>query len=1096
LKIHFLEEALKKAGPDFNQAALKENTELKVFKITMQKELHRYRKSLNQAEQDLEQYRMHLAEMQEKARRKYMDEGVKEEIERLKKEVEAKETLVEELREKLNEAEEVKKDEFDKLRDDIGDLEAELREKERSLDDKDDEIEVLKASAGKDSNDAKELEEELESAKKDIAELQEDLERANATAQEAIQEKKNAEEDLNELRDEMANKSFHTKGLSRQLEEKASKQEDELNRLRKEHNELKERFEEKSRQEKRLGERIQELGQDTQADKAKFQDDLELARHERDTAKRNFDQISSRLQQALTDARNISEQKDLLQTRHDALTNESRGLQKDLAKAEATIGELEQAVEDERQLALNNDRSLRAHHTSEVQRLAEQIDDLNRQVEDLEGEFAVDRDHWESDRRRLESEKQKAEEKASGLSRTVAKLQEAEGTLSGRELRIQEALESEKLRHRQEEEVLNRQVKELNEDVVSRRLNQEELRVELLKVREQLRIQKREETNLHEKIQGLEDEIEVLQSTLDEEAEHAKEQLAKGQSDVHRQLQNALSDKQTLRGQLADLNIQLASLQASAAQSTVDKDELNLQLQEMQKRLDDTLRHGQEKSELRVAKLRLSSEVDNLKEEKARLLTTIKTLRNEQVAEIERAAAAEGQLVGEIETLKAELAHRTEGRDKDLLSAKSKIRRLETRIKELENRLVEQTKQAQPNEGRDRELVSAKSRAHRLEIRLQELENRLLEQHTIADTSVLEISTLHDDLVESRKKEVKATMQQSKLQQTVRALKSNVSALEHQIQDLHTTKASRDGAARQLELESFRQELDQAHQTVRELRAKNRELEREAITEEERKDLHSLLKSSKLETESISLRLSDREAKIDTLRAQLKRVRDERGHQAKKAEAAARELDTLQSELEGLYTRYESCLEDMAGLQNDWDGERKALLRAATSEGDKRKHEKELKGLAQEIQWIRVKLEREKAFRQSLAWSKGYLGEEIRVRKAWSVYMFPKDLGSHANTFPYNSNEANLGLIAKMGVHAPKLLQKNKPSKLKAAVLMVQAVVRLQRLSSAWREVKQVGDVLQRAKSLKTTASAPKEKRQRTPVRDVEKKRSGKWREV
>ena len=33
-KMHFLEETLRKAGPDFNAAALKENTDLKVDRMT------------------------------------------------------------------------------------------------------------------------------------------------------------------------------------------------------------------------------------------------------------------------------------------------------------------------------------------------------------------------------------------------------------------------------------------------------------------------------------------------------------------------------------------------------------------------------------------------------------------------------------------------------------------------------------------------------------------------------------------------------------------------------------------------------------------------------------------------------------------------------------------------------------------------------------------------------------------------------------------------------------------------------------------------------------------------------------------------------
>lgn len=98
----------------------------------------------------------------------------------------------------------------------------------------------------------------------------------------------------------------------------------------------------------------------------------------------------------------------------------------------------------------------------------------------------------------------------------------------------------------------------------------------------------------------------------------------------------------------------------------------------------------------------------------------------------------------------------------------------------------------------------------------------------------------------------------------------------------------------------------------------------------------------------------------------------------------------------------------------------------------------------------------------------------------------------YANAIPSDSNEANLGLIAKMGVHAPKILRNNQPSKFKAVALMIRATVRLQRLSNAWREVKQVGEGLQKAKTAKAAGSIPKEKRQRTPLKEVERKRLGK----
>jgi len=117
---------------------LKENTELKVDKITMQKELHRYRKTLTAAERDLEIYRRQVEEMQDRIKREHADAGQLEELERLRHGLDAKDAEILELRQQFETG--GQGGDVDKLHDEIGDLEADLREKERLLEDRDDEI--------------------------------------------------------------------------------------------------------------------------------------------------------------------------------------------------------------------------------------------------------------------------------------------------------------------------------------------------------------------------------------------------------------------------------------------------------------------------------------------------------------------------------------------------------------------------------------------------------------------------------------------------------------------------------------------------------------------------------------------------------------------------------------------------------------------------------------------------------------------------------------------------------------------------------------------------------------------------------------------
>ena len=148
LKIHYLEEALRKSGTGFNQAALKENTELKVIRVTMQRELQRCKKSLQQAEQDIEGYRLQLGQFSEKANRRHTDEQMQKEMNWLREKLEVKESLVKKLQEELNKAKEKESDKISKLRDEINELEFTVREKDRLIEGKEEKIASLKGREG------------------------------------------------------------------------------------------------------------------------------------------------------------------------------------------------------------------------------------------------------------------------------------------------------------------------------------------------------------------------------------------------------------------------------------------------------------------------------------------------------------------------------------------------------------------------------------------------------------------------------------------------------------------------------------------------------------------------------------------------------------------------------------------------------------------------------------------------------------------------------------------------------------------------------------------------------------------------------------
>ncbi|KAE8449961.1 hypothetical protein EG329_007100 [Mollisiaceae sp. DMI_Dod_QoI] len=893
LKIHFLEEALRKAGPGFSEAALKENTELKVDKVTMQKELLRYRKTLASAERDVEVYRQQFNEMQEKTKRKHLDDGQREEYDRMRRDLEDKEAELKRLKSQEHE--------FEDLQDRVHDLEADLREKDRLLDDREDEIENLKEDLEKRDGSisnlqeaikkaqrhALELEEkaqvgeELEEAKETIEELEQNLDRfkgelqeAREDRQQAVREKERAEADLEELQEEMSNKSITTKGLSRQIEEKANRLQDDLEQLRHEHVALQEQYNDKIREIHRLEDKFEELKQDGDVVEQRLKDKLELVQSEKETSirekeslskklssvqnelrrgenekemsVRERDSLSQKLKVVQIDLHQLGEEKDLLQTRHDALTNESASLQRDLERSRKAIEDLEDKLDHEKTLALSSEREIRDQYKSEIDRLNDEIEDLRAEIREKERLYDEDIDKWDSERRILESQVQVANEKAAGLQRTIDRLQAAEGTLSGKETKLQQALQSEKERHEGQESILKRQINELNEDVQARRRAVEEVRSELANAREELRLSQREQKSLAEKVEGLEDEVEILQTSLDDESDQAnrditaakqeceslrrqmqslKQELSKAESaaadaheeieafqgdlregegnkeqlnsrlrDVEGQLARIRQEKQNLQDQLSSLNLEVRSLRSSKANVEAERDEIKSQLQAMKQQEEETFRLDQERIDLRASKLKLDGELRRLRDENKIVATEKQTLERELQSEIERATAEENRLNAEVHDLQRILRGSSEKRE--LAAAKQTILQLEGRV-------------------------------HQLEVQIEAGEGQ-------ADTAH-ELSLIRGELSAARQKETEYLQREAAQRDTLRGLKRQITELERKAHDAEISRfvsssphSSVNGSARKSEVVEVRAQLATTHQTLKEVRSQLKESEKQA----------------------------------------------------------------------------------------------------------------------------------------------------------------------------------------------------------------------------------------------------------------------------
>ena len=138
LKIHFLEEHLRKSDPNLNQNALKENTDLQVERATLQRDLSRIKKQLTNSGREAELLKKQLQDGKERSQRDEATQELRNELSSLRRDLEAKDAEIDELQSRQES--EDKDHEIERLKGDIEDLGAELRDKDRIIESKDDEL--------------------------------------------------------------------------------------------------------------------------------------------------------------------------------------------------------------------------------------------------------------------------------------------------------------------------------------------------------------------------------------------------------------------------------------------------------------------------------------------------------------------------------------------------------------------------------------------------------------------------------------------------------------------------------------------------------------------------------------------------------------------------------------------------------------------------------------------------------------------------------------------------------------------------------------------------------------------------------------------
>jgi chromosome segregation ATPase len=1065
LKIHFMEEALSKSKPGYNEAAIKENTELKVDRVTLQTELGKYKRMVTSAEKDLEDYRQQMVQWQERARRKGVDgseaaaeaeraaQAAKEEAERLRRSLEDREADVDRLRQRVDEGGAERYDEMQRLRNEIGDLEAEVRERDRVLGDREDEVDDLKdklrtaedgsgdlrrraleaerrasdaedaarssdsriaelearLAAAEEKDDAAvrrtaeleakvetaeqraresrtraiELESrlvsnsELDEARDAVAELEREAGRMEAQLDEtqrkldvALADKARAEVDLEELQDEMANKSVAPKGVTRQREEKIGRLQAELEQAGLEFEEL----------EKTHASVLAEV------DELKSQ--ARQGRRDAEAAERQRRQLKMELDDARADLARRDDDRNLLGARNETLAGRSAALQQDVARLEGTVHQLEDNVVRERERGLELERHVREQARVEFDRLNKEISALQAEMREKDNLYDNDSDQWQADRLALDASRQRAEERAAALQRTVDRLRERERELeSGRaspskEARLQDAMHAEAQRHRDEETHLKRRISDLEQALDARQVIVAELRSEMAGLRDEMRQRELVLSTQADKADALQDEVELLRATLDDETDQARRQVqeARQQRDdarlqletLRRTAQITASVHQSpapsraaqaqavaqLEKQLQDLTVQLlrANRERQAAQDKValaavetqtlktvaveaqaTREELESQLrrskqqQQQQQRVDTGAASAaaavQERSDLRTAKIQLDNEVRRLRDENramAEQITALEELLEEAVARVEdgRGVAA------------SSLSSASETRD--LAAARRTIRDLERRIDELES-----------------------------DVTMAGLEP--------LNDGNSEASLIRRDLQSARQHELAFLQRESKHKETIRALKRQVADLERQA---HAAEVMRLAASpetsgldsvRKTEVFELRSQLATAQQSVGDLKTRLRDVDRQFTTAV--RDLEARV--GELEDEKVELQrdLEDAHRDVEDVTA---------AHAGAQRKLKAR-LGKLERERAALSASVSASQEQRAESRDLADALRGAQAEIGALQHDVCEQQSIIEALAATEGTLRRKLERTREERATFRLATERLGRDIEV---------------------------------------------------------------------------------------------------------------------
>ena len=793
------------------------------------------------------------------------------------------------------------------------------------------------------------------------------------------------------------------------LDEKIDRLESEMRHSKDQCEELKTRLNEKNHELCEMNDQVESTVQNAKRREQELLQEMNLLRQDQRASHRKAPELD-RLQR---DIEAKSDEKNLLQTRHDALTVESQGLQADLTKLRRELGQLQDDLQQERRSASENERLLREDAKAASSRSRKEARDLQQQLHGELDKFAAQESLWGQQKRELEMLRRKAELEADDLRSSIDRFKTGERTISHQEAKLQEAIDAEKQRNKRQESQFAEQIKDLERTSSELATVLDQARSELQEAKANLRGCEQAKAASDAKVQALEDEVDVLQGALHEDAEQAKEDLASTRQhvyDLEEEIEFKKRDLSLLRTThdeaIAKVEL-LETVQAESRSHKVAKEDALAQLTDLRSK-------QHEMEELKAAYRDAMNQADRSAPMKQTLAKADSALNDAQI-QLEKLRSEKALLQDQLDDLEAELCEwrsrdgateaqvsesrrhgassragvdieRSSGHEASLKAHVRALRKERDALK----MILQESKVAQ-------QLPWSTTKPHR---RLTDDASGAADHQCYFPASQSQLELFLSESRESDQNALRRISDMQKLsQQQFDSLEHQREQLERQLGELRL-----DGTSNRHKLQEAENTIHRLRDRVAELEAERRSVKISRNTDTAmataRKDLHELLKSAKLEAEAVQLELRERDRQIQgssareqDVRSQLQRVRSESRLRQKQAAALSKELESLQQ-------RYETKIDEARAKQRDWEEERRKLCSKMESSNPPRdtqrvkkleleakqrelRHANELKSLAKQTQLYRALCKREERFREGLAFGKQYLLLQVEMYQAW-----------------------------------------------------------------------------------------------------------------